>query len=44
MQKAEPARPFLLFSERRNVAAGLFDGAQVLDRMVTAKVTRLIAF
>jgi hypothetical protein len=35
---------FLVFSERRNVANGVFDGAQVLDRMVTAKVTRLIAF
>ena len=35
---------FLVFSERRNVANGVFDGANVLDRMVTAKVTRLIAF
>jgi len=35
---------FLVFSERRNVANGLIDGAQVLDRMVTAKFTRLIAF
>ena len=35
---------FLVFSERRNIANGVFDGATVLDRMVTAKVTRLIAF
>lgn len=34
---------FLVFSERRNVAAGVFNGATVLDRMVTAKITRLIA-
>ena len=34
---------FLVFSERRNVASGLFAGARVLDRMVTAKVTKLIA-
>ena len=35
---------FLVFSERRNVANGVFNGSQVLDRMVTAKITRLIAF
>ena len=35
---------FVVFSERRNVANGLFSGATVVDRMVTAKVTRLIAF
>ena len=35
---------FIVFSERRNVAAGVFDGAQVVDRVVTAKVTKLIAF
>ncbi len=35
---------FLVFSERRNVAAGVVDGATVLDRMVTAKVTRLVGF
>jgi hypothetical protein len=35
---------FLVFSERRNVADGVFDGARVLDRMVTVKVTKLIAF
>ncbi len=35
---------FLVFSERRNVTGGVFDGALVLDRMVTAKITRLIAF
>jgi len=35
---------FLVFSERRNVTNGVFDGSTVLDRMITAKVTRLIAF
>ncbi len=34
---------FLVFAERRNVAAGLFDGP-VLDRVITAKVTKLFAF
>ena len=35
---------FVVFSERRNVTDGVFAGARLLDRMVTAKVTRLIAF
>jgi len=35
---------FLVFSERRNVASGMFGGAQILDRMITAKITKLIAF
>ena len=34
---------FLVFTERRNVAAGLFDGP-VLDRVITVKVTKLFAF
>ena len=35
---------FLVYTERRNVAAGVVDGAVVLDRVLTAKVTKLIAF
>ena len=35
---------FLVYTERRNVAAGVLDGAVVLDRVLTAKVTKLIAF
>ena len=35
---------FLVYTERRNVSNGVFGGGVVRDRVITAKVTRLIAF
>lgn len=35
---------FLVYSERRDVSDGVFGGSVLLDRTVTVKVTRLVAF